>query len=202
KEELIKVEEIVNNKIKTNNDVKIEIMPLEDAKKKGALALFEEKYGDMVRVVTIADTIELCGGTHVKNTSEIDRFALFSFESKGSGIYRIAATTGNNINRELFNTIKPYNEEMIKLLNKAKDIVKTALDEGISLEFNFEINHDQPTTYKDVLFNLDELKRLKQYISELEQLYIKKKTEKSLSNLEEFETQIVFGEKLNYLITK
>lgn len=202
KEELIKVEEIVNNKIKTNSDVKIEIMPLEDAKKKGALALFEEKYGDMVRVVTIADTIELCGGTHVKNTSEIDRFALFSFESKGSGIYRIAATTGNNINRELFNTIKPYNEEMIKLLNKAKDIVKTALDEGISLEFNFEINHDQPTTYKDVLFNLDELKRLKQYISELEQLYIKKKTEKSLSNLEEFETQIVFGEKLNYLITK
>lgn len=202
KEEIIKIEEFVNNKIKSNSDVKIEYMALEEAKKMGAMALFEEKYGDVVRVVTIGDSIELCGGTHVKNSSEIEKFSIFSFESKGSGVYRIAGATSNNIARELFETIKPYNDEMIKLLTKAKEMVSNAYNEGIALNFDFDINHDNPMSYKDVLFNLDEVKRLKQYISELEQEYMKKKMEKSLSNLEEFEKNIVFGDNINYLVMK
>ena len=119
---------------------------------KGAIALFEEKYGDQVRVLTIADSVELCGGTHVENVKDIGRFAVKNIESKGNNIYRIEGATASNITDELFAAIKPYNDSMIKLLLKARKIVEQAHQEGIRLEFNFDINHDAPQTYKDVVF--------------------------------------------------
>ncbi|MDD3392925.1 MAG: alanine--tRNA ligase, partial [Bacilli bacterium] len=82
-DELINIEKLVNDKIKTNSATITEIMSSKDAKQTGAMALFDEKYGNEVRVVSMADSKELCGGTHVQNVSDIEKFAIKSLENKG-----------------------------------------------------------------------------------------------------------------------
>ncbi|MGM9968368.1 MAG: alanine--tRNA ligase [Rummeliibacillus sp.] len=95
KEELEKIEQIVNEKVWEGIQVVIEEMPIADAKAMGAMALFGEKYGDVVRVVQVSDySIELCGGIHVKNTSEIGFFKIISEGGIGAGTRRIEAVTG------------------------------------------------------------------------------------------------------------
>ena len=95
KEEIEKVEALVNKEIQANLPVVTEVMDVESAKKTGAMALFGEKYGKEVRVVTIGDySVELCGGTHVGNTSEIGLFKIVKEEGIGSGTRRILAVTG------------------------------------------------------------------------------------------------------------
>ena len=106
------------------------------------MALFNEKYGDTVRVVKIGKSMELCGGTHTTNTREIKNFAIYSCESKGSNVYRIEAATGAKVESIMFDVIKPYNDEMIKLLNKAKGILDDAQKLDIELDFNVEIDND------------------------------------------------------------
>lgn len=95
KDELNTVERIVNEKIWDNIQVVIEEMPIQAAKDKGAMALFGEKYGNIVRVVEMSDfSIELCGGIHVRNTAEIGLFKITSESGTGAGIRRIEAVTG------------------------------------------------------------------------------------------------------------
>ena len=95
RKQLAEVEQIVNDEIIRATDVDIQEMPIEEAKKSGAMALFGEKYGDVVRVVSIPGfSKELCGGSHVKNTGEIGSFRLLSEGGIGSGIRRIEAVTG------------------------------------------------------------------------------------------------------------
>ncbi|MGN0174171.1 MAG: alanine--tRNA ligase [Acutalibacteraceae bacterium] len=96
-EELKKVEYIVNDEILRSIEVVTEVLPIEEAKKKGAMALFGEKYGDTVRVVTAGDSIEFCGGTHVTNTSQLGLFHIMSESSIASGVRRIEAVTGISI---------------------------------------------------------------------------------------------------------
>ena len=103
---IVKIEEEVNNKINKASQVTIENMDLESAKKKGAMALFEDKYGDVVRVVTMGDSIELCGGTHVNNTSEINKFAIISVENKGADTFRVTASSDSNISEVLGKEIR------------------------------------------------------------------------------------------------
>lgn len=93
-EEIKKVEEIVNAQIKNSGSVSTKLMGLEDARKSGAEALFGEKYDSEVRVVAMGNSIELCGGTHVKDTSEIEIFKIISEKSVASGIRRIEAVSG------------------------------------------------------------------------------------------------------------
>ena len=97
-EELAQVERIVNDKIFDAMDVTVRSMPLEEAKKMGAMALFGEKYGEIVRVVDVCGwSTEFCGGTHVKNTAQIGCFKIISESSVAAGIRRIEAVTGKNL---------------------------------------------------------------------------------------------------------
>ena len=186
-EELIDAEGLVNYKIKNFGPTKTEILSLEEAKKTGAIALFDEKYGEKVRVVTIADSKEFCGGTHVKDVRDIKRFAIKYIESKGNNIYRIEAATDTNIEKELFSVIKPYNDDMIKLLIKAKNIINEANKLGINLEFNFNINNDEPHCYQDILYNLNEVNEVKKAVANLEKEFNQKKLEFALKNISSFD---------------
>ena len=96
-EQIQEVEDIVNREILANTAVKCEVMPIEEAKKSGALMLFGEKYGETVRVLTIGSSIEFCGGTHVARTGDIGSFKVLSEGGIAAGIRRIEMTTGMNV---------------------------------------------------------------------------------------------------------
>ena len=97
-DELKKVEDLVNEKIREHITVMTEIMSLEDARKSGAMALFGEKYGSEVRVVSVGDfSKELCGGTHVSNTEQIGAFRILSENGISAGVRRIEALTGEGL---------------------------------------------------------------------------------------------------------
>jgi alanyl-tRNA synthetase len=118
KDEIAKVEEIVNQEIANDIAVNTDIMSLEEAKKTGAMALFGEKYGDTVRVVTMGDfSKELCGGTHVKNTGVISTFKIISEQGVAAGVRRIEALTAKGA----FDYYKKLEDE----LNQAATAAKT-----------------------------------------------------------------------------
>ncbi|MGN0323528.1 MAG: alanine--tRNA ligase [Oliverpabstia sp.] len=118
-DEIAKVEELVNKEIQAGLEVKTEVMSIEDAKKTGAMALFGEKYGDEVRVVSMGDfSMELCGGTHVANTSAITLFKIVSEAGVAAGVRRIEALTGNNV--------LEYYKEMENQLHSIAKALKTS----------------------------------------------------------------------------
>ena len=111
-EEIAKVEELVNQEIAASLAVCTDIMSIEEAKKTGAMALFGEKYGDEVRVVSMGDfSKELCGGTHVGNTSEISTFKIVSEAGIAAGVRRIEALTGDGVFAYYKETEKELDEE-------------------------------------------------------------------------------------------
>lgn len=117
KEEIEKVEKLVNEKIQEGLVVSTEVLSIEDAKKTGAKALFGEKYGDTVRVVSMGDfSKEFCGGTHVKNTADIKAFKILSESGIAAGTRRIEAITGDNV--------LSYYAEVEKTLNEAAKAAK------------------------------------------------------------------------------
>ena len=183
---LIKIEKDVIDIINQNIDTKIEYMAIDEAKQKGAMALFEDKYDDIVRVVTIGPSIELCGGTHVKNTKDIGAFSILKIENKGSDTYRIEGTTGSNISSQLKEVIKPYKEEIAKLLAKSKELIKIAKKEKVKHYFDFDIEHQVLDSYADVVYYKEQLERLKLSIKKLEKSINEEIANKSLNNIDEF----------------
>lgn len=116
-EELEKVEQIVNEKIAEAIPVQTDVMTVEEAKKTGAIALFGEKYGETVRVVSMGDfSREFCGGTHVKNTEDITAFKILSEGGVAAGVRRIEALTGANV----FAYYKKEEEELLAAARAAK----------------------------------------------------------------------------------
>ena len=120
-DELRRVEDMVNAEIMAGLDVNTVIESIDEARKSGAMALFDEKYGDEVRVVSMGDfSTELCGGTHVKNTSQIGQFKILSENGVAAGVRRIEALTGDNVRR--------YYEDLEIKLNAAASLVKATPD--------------------------------------------------------------------------
>jgi len=117
-EEIAKVEAIVNEQIALATPVVTEVMSTDEAKNSGAMALFGEKYGESVRVVSMGDfSKELCGGTHVANTAEITAFKIISESGVAAGVRRIEALTGSNV--------FAYYKEVEEKLNAAAKVVKS-----------------------------------------------------------------------------
>ncbi|EIA21788.1 Alanyl-tRNA synthetase, partial [Candidatus Arthromitus sp. SFB-1] len=131
-DEIQQVENIVNEYIYRQINVKTEIMDIRSAKEKGAISLFDEKYENEVRVLSVDDfSIELCGGTHVDNTGFIGGFVIISESSVSSGVRRIEATTGSNVfdivksNRNILNEISSEIKASStnEIVNKVKNLV-------------------------------------------------------------------------------
>ena len=123
-EELAEVEKEVNRQIMKNVDLEIEEMPVDDAIKKGAMALFGEKYGDIVRVVNVPGfSCELCGGSHVPNTSVIGSFRIVGESGTGTGIRRIEAVTGKAAHERAVADAVLLQEAATLLKSKEEDIL-------------------------------------------------------------------------------
>ena len=120
-EEIAKTEALVNEKIAEALPVETKIMSLDEAKKTGAMALFGEKYGESVRVVSMGDfSTELCAGTHVDNTSNISAFKIVSESGVAAGVRRIEALTSEGV-FHYYDTLEDTLEQASKLV---KDVYK------------------------------------------------------------------------------
>ena len=156
-EDICIIENLVNEKIQTKVDAKTDIMSLDEAVKSGAVHQFDEKYDKLVRVVTLYNSVELCGGTHVKNLGDINKFAIYNIESKGADVYRIEATTDTNIERVLFNLIsnainhsgKDEQKKIIKIrvTSNTKFVKTEVIDNGIGIKQE-DIKHIWDRYYK------------------------------------------------------
>jgi alanyl-tRNA synthetase len=135
-EEIAKIEHIVNSRIRENIQSDIRELPIEEAKKLGAMALFGEKYGDRVRVVTFnpAYSIELCGGTHVPATGVIGYFKITSEAAVAAGIRRIEAITADKA--------EAYFDEQERLINSLKELLKNPKDMVKSIQTLMEHNSE------------------------------------------------------------
>ena len=139
-EELALVENKVNAKIKESIALQeFRSIPIQEALDKGAMALFGEKYGDNVRMIQFGSSKELCGGTHVKNTSEIGHFKILSESSAAAGIRRIEAISGDE-SEKYFKNLEKQVAELSQLL-KSKDIIRSIeklMEENASLKSEVE----------------------------------------------------------------
>ena len=189
-EEILKIEDLVNEYIKEAHKVNTLVLPIEEAKKLGAMALFGEKYGKTVRVVDMEISKEFCAGTHVSNTSDIKQFALYSVESIGSGIFRATAATGDNA----MDFVKESQANVMNTINtviaKANDLVSKAKAEGIDLAFNYKKANLNEFGYRYILAIRKELELVQQEVKELEKAYNAKKSQNALQSLDKFDSLI------------
>lgn len=198
-EEILKVEKIVKDKINEGLEIKTLELPIAEAKKLGAEALFGEKYGDVVRVVDMGGySKEFCGGTHAKNTKDIIDYAVVSVESIGSGIFRITSVTGTNVYDLVLSHLKNLESDYNILKDKALKIVEAAKAENIALTFNGTLNLTKDASYQIVLDYRKSLEALKETVKELEKEYNRKKAQNALSNLSSYD-KYISG---NTLVTK
>lgn len=174
-EQLKKVEEIVNEKIQEDIPVTTEVLPIEEARKTGATALFDEKYGDFVRVVSMGDfSKEFCGGTHVSNTGDLGVFRIISEESVGSGIRRITCETKMKAYED-FRREQDYLDDTAAILKMKnweglQERIQKLLDENAELKKEVAAEKQ-----KAMLADADAQLSKKESISGLEVLILKQK---------------------------
>ena len=123
-EDILKVEDLINDEIIKNSPSKVEILTMDEAQKKGAIAFFGDKYGEEVRVLDLGEgfSVELCGGTHVKKSGDIGFMKIISESGISAGVRRIEAVTGGGA-KDLFNKLIEEYKTLLKLLNLPKDPV-------------------------------------------------------------------------------
>lgn len=189
---IYEIEEIVNEEILKAKKVKTKIMNIDDAKEHGAMALFDEKYGDEVRVLFTGDySVELCGGTHVKNTGEIGLFAITSEQGIASGVRRIEAVTGMNSFR-LFKEKESNLLKAGKLLKVGEDYLTEKIKTNISTmkELEKELKNVQKesslSNVDDLILKKEEIKGInviKSEVLDIEPNDLRDLTEKVLDKL-------------------
>ena len=196
-EEILKIEELVNKEIKEAHNVNISYMNIDEAKKLGAMALFSEKYGNVVRVVNMDNySIELCGGCHVKNTDEIEEFMISSYESIGSGIFRITAVTSNNALELLKESQNNVYQNIYSLEQKAKKELQTNLN--LNITNNVKFKEPKSKGYKFILDLREEKARLQNELHNLEVAISEGLRKEAFNNLEQYKDLI----KDNKLVTE
>ncbi len=166
KDELDAVENWVNDKILRAIEVDTKVMPIDEAKNSGAVALFGEKYGDKVRVVSMGDaSVELCGGTHVDNISKIGTFLITKESGVSSGVRRVEAVCGASA----LELIKENREKLLKIESelKTKEPLKaiSKLKEQIK-ELNKELKESQKATKKEL--KIEEINGVKTVVEEVD----------------------------------
>ena len=181
-EQLIEIEKIIKEKINLGLNVRIYELPIEEAKKEGCVAVFGEKYGSIVRIVNISEySKEFCGGCHATNTLVIKDFAFTSIESKGSGVFRVEAVTGENIlekleelNANLFEEYKTLNEKLSQLKDNAK---------ALNISYNDEkVTYESSNSYQTLINVRIANEQLKEQIKVLDKAIKSKENEQAVSS--------------------
>ena len=166
-EEINKVEQIVNDNIMKVYNVETNVMTIEEAKESGAIALFDEKYQEDVRVVSVGDySKELCGGTHVRNSGEIGLFKILSEAGVAAGVRRIEAITGsksikyvedkNNLLKDIASTLKCSEKDIINKLQTQLAELKEKEKEIVLLKGKLASSSED-----EILDNIKEVKGVK-----------------------------------------
>ena len=189
--QILEVEKLVNKEISKSVDVVVKEIPLDVAKKEGVQAVFGEKYSDIVRVVDTQFSKELCGGTHVSNTKEIERFAITSIEAKGSGIFRIEAATSSQIEKELEERLYNINSEIDDLLKKARNLVDEAKTKGIELKFDFSKVKSDDQSFSRIITMRNYLNSLRDESKEISKKYQKALQEKNSESIDKYLEYVV-----------
>ena len=166
--QILEIERLTNEAVKANYPVITHIMKMEDAKKTGAQAVFGEKYGDVVRVVDMDYSKEFCGGTHLKNTGAVDKLAVLSVESKGSGIYRIECVAGSDVLNKIDNYLLPQKTDLANLNKRIKDILDEAKKNQFNLNSNLIDNPILTGSYLDVINYKNAIIKASETIKELD----------------------------------
>jgi alanyl-tRNA synthetase len=173
---ILAIEKLVKHYIKEEPlTVHIRNMPLDEAKAYGAQALFGEKYGDIVRVVDMGWSKELCGGTHVANTKEIVDFAITSYESIGSGIYRMEGITGPDVKGQMKAYLAPFQKEVDALIDKAlRSMKKTEIPKPPEVK----------GSYQDIIDFRGYIVKLKEIVKEQEKARLREKQRDVLKDVD------------------
>ncbi|MDV3167949.1 MAG: alanine--tRNA ligase [Candidatus Phytoplasma stylosanthis] len=186
---LEKVEFQVNKWILEKHPVLIKKMSFKKALEEKIQILENTNYPEIVRVVQIGDfSIQLCGGTHASNTKDLQKFAILDCKIIGSGVYRIEATSNDNVYPSLKKKIQPFLSEEQQILNKIKEFQKDIDNNDFSLfqetkKISSEINYD---SYLDIKKYTNYLQILRKKMVELKKYFIQKKKEKLLREIDTF----------------
>ena len=194
------LEKRVNERIKESIKRDIKYLPKEEAFKLNSMHLFGEKYSDIVRVVSFNDSIELCGGCHVENTSLIGKCAILSIESKGSNIYRIEATHEEFIKTKVKEKVNNYLEEIEKIVKKSRNIIDSANTKNITLDFKLYFEEKELNSYESIVYYKNITESLKNDVIELEKEYKEKVKIKVLDQIDKYISEIKEVKNIKYLI--
>ncbi len=197
KEKLNTIQKDVNEQIGLANDSIIKEMTIDEAKNLGAKAQFDEKYGNVVRVIQMGESIELCGGTHVENTKEIEKFLIVSEQSIGSGVRRIEAITADLV--EEYSKEKIGNMELLinqakENINNQKTIKFNEIDKLIS-----ELEEINEVKEIDLGSYINEVKKLKEENEKLVQKSLENKQGNIKNILISLEEKVIIKNDINYL---
>ncbi len=194
---ILKVEKIVKDMINESYQTITKIVTVDEAREMGAIAEFGEKYGEKVRAVNLKYTLDLCGGTHVKDIHDIKDFAIKSVSSIGSGIYRIEALA-NELVYKLKDSLTGLNQDIENLMNKANTILTEAKNQNIELDFDFNPEISEERSYIDVINMRKKLHEAQNAVKELEKQFTKEKEKLSLESVDDF-SDFTYG---NIIIAK